>query len=140
MLGVLPIMPFLRVFAAMAAIALGLPFLAALIFGGGGLLYAGARNARIPWTTYWTCVEVQILSSLGGALAAGAIGLLCIPLKGSPVAVLCVASLALGFGLVAKWRIIQHMLQTTFRQAVLAWLPTMSLALLWGPVLLIAAC
>jgi len=104
------------------------------VFGGGALLYVGARfAAKIPGSRYWKCVGVYVVSGLVGGVAGGAVNWMGRAL-GAETAVLF-ALVGMGVSLLLTWVVIMGMFQTTFGKAVLAWLPTLGQFVLVVPLL-----
>jgi len=117
-------------------------FAVAVAFGGGALLFVGARfAAKIPGATYWRAVGAQVLSLLAcGAIvaifaivatrnAAGADTWV------APFAFLGGLLLGLPGGILVTWLVIKAVFRTTFGKAALAWLPTLGQAVFVIPLL-----
>jgi len=93
------------------AVALLVFVIGIFIFGGGALLWVGAKYAsKIPNATYWKCVGAYLLACLVGSVI--------------PV-----------LGLIVGWLVIKAILDTTFGKAVLAWLPTLALGVVAVPLM-----
>jgi hypothetical protein len=115
--------------------------LAASVFGGGALLFVGAKfAAKIAGAGYWKSVGVHVVSFWAGVLVGAIIGWggTLLLSKATEVGALlfgAVFGLA-GFAasLVVTWVVIKAMFRTTFGKAVLAWLPTLGQLVLVVPV------
>jgi hypothetical protein len=108
--------------------------LAVWAFGGGALLMVGGRYiVKSPKATYWRSVAAAILAAIASgiilALASGLSFRLLGPL--GFVGVLAGAAA----GLLVTWLIIKAMFAVSFGKAILAWLPTLAMAIIALPII-----
>jgi len=128
-------------FGILAAV-IGLLFgLAAWAFAGGALLMVGGRFiVKTPKATYWRSVGTTVLAGLASLavvtlVVAVAAGLLNLHAGGPGDLLVVVASCVVGpaAGLLVTWLIIKAMFAVSFGKAILAWLPTLALAVVALP-------
>ena len=106
----------------------------AAVFGGGALLFVGARfAAKIRGARYWKSVGVHVVSGLAGGVAGGII--VALGRTGGPEFAILMSMVGCGASLVITWLVIGAMFHTSFGKAVLAWLPTLGMLVVVLPVL-----
>lgn len=96
------------------------------VFGGAGLLFVGGRFiVKSPKATFGRCLVIWAIAFLAGLAICTIPMILWVP-----------AFLVMWIpALLVVWLIIKVMLKVSFGQAILAWLPTLGLAVLLGPLL-----
>ena len=96
-------------------------WLPAWLFGGGALLYAGARYiAKIPTVTYWRCVAAAAVGgAVGGSIILPAAGVAL--WLGGFVPGMGLVLLALAGAYLLAAAISAPLLRTTFARSLLAW-------------------
>jgi prepilin-type processing-associated H-X9-DG protein len=106
---------------------------AAWIFGGGALLMVGGRYiVKTPKATYWRSVGTIVLAGLASSMIVTLASAVSFGLLG-PVGI--VGALAgAAAGLLVTWLIIKAMFAVSFGKAILAWLPTLALAIVALPI------
>jgi prepilin-type processing-associated H-X9-DG protein len=107
--------------------------LAAWAFGGGALLMVGGRYiVKSPKATYWRSVGTIVLAGLASGMILTLASTVSFALLG-PVGI--VGALAgAAAGLLVTWLIIKAMFAVSFGKAILAWLPTLALAVIALPI------
>jgi prepilin-type processing-associated H-X9-DG protein len=106
---------------------------AAWIFGGGALLMVGGRFiAKTPKATYWRSVGTVVLAGLASGIIVTLASAVSFGLLGPIGFVGALAGAAAG--LLVTWLIIKAMFAVSFGKAILAWLPTLALAVVALPI------
>jgi len=117
--------------------AIGIP-----LFGGGALLMVGGKYiAKSPRAGYWRSVGTVVLYSLASGAIAGVVIAVLIALSGAASGPVLIAGLlglliAAVASLLVTWLIIKGMFRVSFGRAILAWLPTLGLAVFYAPMTL----
>lgn len=117
--------------------------LAVWAFGGGALLFVGGRYiVKSPKATYWRSVGTAVLAGLASLavvtlVVVVAAGLLNLHVGGPGDLLVVVASCVVGpvGGLLVTWLIIKAMFAVSFGKAILAWLPTLAMAIIALPII-----
>lgn len=130
-------------FSILVAAIGSLAGLATWLFGGGALLFVGGRYiVKSPKATYWRSVGTAVLAGLASLavvtlVVAVAAGLLNLHVGGPGDLLVVVASCVVGpvGGLLVTWLIIKAMFAISFGKAILAWLPTLAMAIVASPII-----
>ena len=121
-------------FGILAAAMGSLLGLAVWAFGGGALLFVGGRYiVKSPKATYWRSVGTAVLAALASGIILALASGLSFRLLG-PLGFVGVLAGAVA-GLLVTWLIIMAMFAVSFGKAILAWLPTLALAVVALPVI-----
>jgi hypothetical protein len=121
-------------FGILAAAMGSLLGLAVWAFGGGALLMVGGRYiVKSPKATYWRSVAVAVLAAIASGIILALASALSFRLLG-PLGFVGVLAGAVA-GLLVTWLIIMAMFAVSFGKAILAWLPTLALAVVALPVI-----
>ncbi len=108
--------------------------LAVWAFGGGALLFVGGRYiVKSPKATYWRSVGTITLAGLASGIILALASGLSFRLLGPLGFVGMLAGAAAG--LLVTWLIIKAMFAVSFGKAILAWLPTLAMAIIALPVI-----
>jgi|GEM_PF-2648334 len=98
----------------------------AFIFGGGALMWVGARYfARKDPVSFWRCCWLHVASNLAGGFSAFLWALLCLALSGAGLLAGIMAMLIPAVFFVATFLSIRAGLDLPFGRGLLAWLPTL---------------
>jgi hypothetical protein len=122
----------MALFSIVAAAMGSLLALAVWAFGGGALLFVGGRFiVKSPKATYWRSVGTAVLAALASGIILALASALSFRLLGpfGFVGVLAGAAAAL----LVTWLIIMAMFAVSFGKAILAWLPTLAMAIIALP-------
>jgi len=123
----------MAVFGVLAAAIGSLFGLVVCVFGGGALLMVGGRFiAKTPKATYWRSVGTITLVGLAASMIITLALVLSVALLGPIGFVGALPGAAAG--LLATWLVIKAMFKVSFGKAVLAWLPTLALAVIVLPI------
>ncbi len=107
--------------------------LAVWAFGGGALLFVGGRFiAKSPEATYWRSVGTIVLAAIASSIILALASALSFGLLGPLGFVGVLAGIAAG--LLVTWLIIKAMFGVSFGKAILAWLPTLAMAVIVLPI------
>jgi prepilin-type processing-associated H-X9-DG protein len=121
-------------FGILAAAFGSLLGLAVWAFGGGALLFVGGRYiVKSPKATYWRSVGTAVLAAIASGIILALAFALSYKLLGPLGFVGVLAGAAAG--LLVTWLIIMAMFAVSFGKAILAWLPTLALAIISLPII-----
>jgi hypothetical protein len=124
----------MALFGIVAAAFGSLLGLAVWAFGGGALLFVGGRYiVKSPKATYWRSVAAAVLAAIASGIILALASALSFRLLGPLGFVGVLAGAAAG--LLVTWLIIMAMFAVSFGKAILAWLPTLALAVVALPVI-----
>jgi len=119
------------ILAAAIGLLLALPVWA---FGGGALLFVGGRFiAKSPKATYWRSVGTAVLAAIESSIIVALASALSFGLLG-PLGFVGVPAGMAG-ALVVTWLIVKAMFGVSFGKAILAWLPTLAMAVIALPII-----
>ena len=105
-------------------------FWVALIFGGGALLFVGAKFiVKAPRATYWRSVWARFLGTLGYAVITSVLYLFVSMNPSLP-------TIGLVAGLFWTWLIIGLVFKISFKKSILAWLPVLAFELLLSAIII----
>jgi hypothetical protein len=122
----------IALFSIVAAAIGSLFALAAWAFGGGALLMVGGRYiVKTPKATYWRSVAAITLAGLASGIIVTLASVVSFALLGPLGFVGALAGAAAG--LLVTWLIIKAMFAVSFGKAILAWLPTLAMAVIAMP-------
>jgi len=121
-------------FGILAAAMGSLLGLAVWAFGGGALLFVGGRYiVKSPKATYWRSVAAAVLAAIASGIILTLASGLSFKLLGPLGFVGVLAGAAAG--LLVTWLIIMAMFAVSFGKAILAWLPTLAMAIVALPII-----
>ena len=124
----------MALFGIVAAAMGSLLGLAVWAFGGGALLMVGGRHiVKSPKATYWRSVAVAVLAAIASGIILALASALSFRLLGPLGFVGVLAGAAAG--LLVTWLIIMAMFAVSFGKAILAWLPTLAMAIISLPII-----